>query len=223
VVRLFYLTNPEAPTGVTGIATAVRARSGIRQMFTYNELRAVVVRGTSEQINLAEFLFDQMDKPGVPGSGASADFRMNSDTDRLARVFYLPNTKTVQDFQQLVTTVRTVAQLRYAFTYNTARAVAVRGTDEQVALAKWLFVDLDAAKTADSAVHQYQLPSSSDEFVRVFYLTQATASLHETAVQIQSKTHDAWVCTHNAPNAIVIRGTTGQIAEAAELIRQQDH
>jgi hypothetical protein len=163
VVRVFYLANPEVPTGVQEIATAVRSLASIRQMFIYNDLRAVVVRGTSEQINLAEFLFAQMDKPDIPASRASAEFRMGSDS--LARVFYLPNTKTVQDFQQLVTLVRTIAELRYAFTYNTARAVGVRGTEEQIALAKWLIEDLDGAKSPDSGVHQYQLPSSSDEFV----------------------------------------------------------
>ena len=223
VVRLFFLTNPEVPMGVQEIATAVRALAGVRQMFTYNDLRAVVVRGTSEQINLAEFFFGQMDKPGIPGSGASAEFRMGSDS--LARVVYLPNTKTVQDFQQLVTAVRTIARLRYAFTYNIARAVGLRGTDEQVALAKWLFEDLDGAKGPDSGGHQYRIPSSSDDFVRVFYLAHAATSQHlgETMLQIQSKTHNAWVCIYNAPSAIVVRGTAQQIVRAAELTRQEDN
>jgi hypothetical protein len=66
VVRLFYLTNPEVPKGMQEIVTAVRSLANIRQVSTYDDLRAVVVRGTSEQINLAEFLFAQMDKPGVP-------------------------------------------------------------------------------------------------------------------------------------------------------------
>jgi hypothetical protein len=221
VVRLFFLTNPEVPTGVQEIVTAVRSLASIRQMFTYSDLRAVVVRGTSEQINLAEFLFAQMDKPGIPGSGASAEFRMGSDSQ--ARVFYLPNAKTFQDFQELVTVVRTTAQVRHAFTYNTARAVGVRGTDEQVALAKWLFEDLDGAKSPEPGVNQYQLPTSSDEFVRVFYLTHAALSLRETALQIQSKTNNAWVGIYNAANAIVVRGTAQLEGQAAEIIRLQDN
>ena len=65
VVRLFYLTNPDVPRGVQEIATAVRSLANIRQMFTYNDLRAVVIRGTSEQARVAEFLFAEMDKPAV--------------------------------------------------------------------------------------------------------------------------------------------------------------
>jgi hypothetical protein len=225
LVRVFYLTNPEVPQGVQEIVTAVRSTANIRQMFTYNDLRAVVVRGTSEQINLAEFLFAQMDKPDISGSGASAEFRMDAGPDGLVRVFYIPNTKTVQEFQEVVTLVRTIAQLRYAFAYNAPRAVGVRGTDEQIALAKWLFDDLDRAKSPDSSTHQYQLPSASDDFVRVFYLAHAATSqrLGETMLQIQSKTHNAWVCIYNAPSAIAIRGTAQQIAQAGQLIQQQDN
>jgi type II secretory pathway component GspD/PulD (secretin) len=223
VVRLFYLTNPEVPTGVQEIVTAVRSLADIRQVFTYDDLRAVVVRGTSDQINLAEFLFVQMDKPAVPESGPSTEFRMGPDS--LARVFYLPNTKTDQDFQVAVTVVRTIAQSRYAFSYKTTRAVAVRGTDEQVALAKWLFEDLDGAKSPDSGVHQYQLLSSSDEFVRVFYRAHDATSqrLGETLHQIESKTQGASWGVYTPTNAIVIRGTAQQIAGAAELIQQQDN
>jgi type II secretory pathway component GspD/PulD (secretin) len=223
MVRVFYLTNPEIPTGVQEIAIVVRSLAGVRQMFTYNDLRAVVVRGTSEQINLAEFLFAQMDKPGIPENGASAEFRMGPDS--LARVFYLPKTKTDQDFQVAVTVVRTIAQLRYAFSYSAARAVAMRGTDEQVALAKWLFEDLDGAKSPDSGVHQYQLLSSSDEFVRVFYRAHDATSqrLGETLHQIESKTQGASWGVYTPTNAIVIRGTAQQIAGAAELIQQQDN
>jgi hypothetical protein len=65
VVRLFYLTNPEVPRGVQEISTAVRCLADIRLMFTYNDLRAVAMRGTSEEARVAEFLFAQMDKPSV--------------------------------------------------------------------------------------------------------------------------------------------------------------
>jgi acyl transferase domain-containing protein len=58
----------------------------------------------------------------------------------------------------------------------------------------------------------------------VFYVRQAAVSLHETALEIQSKTHAAGVvCTYNAPKAIVVRGTAQQIAQAAQLIEHQDN
>lgn len=100
VVRLFYLTNPEVPTGVQEIAIAVNSLTGIPHMRTYNDLRAIAVRGTAEQVNMVEFLFAEMDKPAIQHtpsqhlpSAASPEFRMNQAPENLVRVFFVPNIK----------------------------------------------------------------------------------------------------------------------------------
>jgi hypothetical protein len=235
VVRLFYLTNPEVPRGMQEIATAVRSLASIRRMFTYNDLRAVAVRGTAEQGKVAEFLFAEMDKPAVvhtPAqklqSGASPEFRMKEPPENLVRVFYLPNTETVRDFQEIVTLVRSITNLRYAFTYNSSRAIGARGTDDQIALAKWLFANLDAASIpearSDPGAQEYRLSPTKDEFVRVFYLAHAVTREHlqETATQIRSKINARYVFTYSAPSAVAIRGTAQQIAQADRLIQEQD-
>jgi hypothetical protein len=230
VVRVFYLTNPEIPWGVQEISTAVRSLVNVRQMFTYNDLRAIVVRGTSEQVRTVEFLFAAMDRPAVqPGqnlqSSASPEFRMSEPPFNTVRVFYLPNTKTIRDFQEVVTLVRSISYLRYAFTYNAARAVPVRGTEDQMALAKSLFENLDAASATASGINdEYRVSPGTDEFVRVTYLTHATTPerLQETATRIRSKTGIRNLFTYNAPHAIVIRDTTEKLALAARLIQEQD-
>jgi len=226
LVRVFYLTNPQVPQGVQEMATAVRSLVNIRWMFTYNDLRATVVRGTSEQVNVAEFLFAAMDKPGIqPAASTSPEFRMNQQRDNLVRVFYLPNTKTVRDFQEVVTLVRSVTDLRYAFTYNASRAAAVRGSEDQIALTKWLFENLDAASTtaSRSGVNEYRFSPTSDDFVRVFYLTPAPTpeSLQETAGRVRQTFNIRRAFTYNAPSAIVIRDTAQKITLAGKLIQEQ--
>jgi type II secretory pathway component GspD/PulD (secretin) len=228
VVRLFYLTNPAIPNGVQEMATAVRSLANIRQMFTYNDLRAVVVRGTSDQINAAEFLFAEMDKPAQQlQSAPSSEFRMNEPPFNLVRVFYLPNTKTIRDFQEVATLVRSTADLRYLFTYNAARAVAIRGTGDQIALAKWLLEDLGKASIPESAkdyaTHEYRLSPTSDDFVRVFYLPHATTPDHllETAAEVRQKLIIRRAFTYSVPNALVIRDTAQKISQAEKLIQQQ--
>lgn len=225
LVRVFYLTNPPVPQGVQEIVTAVRSLANIRWMFTYNDLRAAVVRGTAEQVNVAEFLFAAMDKPGVqPAASTSPEFRMNQQPDNLVRVFYLPNTKTVRNFQEVVTLVRSVSDLRYAFTYNASRAVAVRGNDDQLALTKWLFENLDASTTTSrSGVNEYRLSPTRDDFVKVFYLAPAPTpeSLQETAARVRQTFNIRRAFTYSAPSAIVIRDTAQKIALADKLIQEQ--
>ena len=232
VVCLFYLTNPDIPQGMQEIATAVRSLVSIPRMFLYEDLRAIAVRGTSEQAGAAQFLFAEMDKPAVvhtPSqklqSSASSEFQMKEPSESLVRVIYLPNTKTVRDFQEVVTLVRSTTDLRWAFTYNAARAVGVRGTDDQIALAKWLFENLDAASTSShSGVNEYRFSPTTDDFVRVFYLASASAAEHlqETAAQVRQKFLLRRVFTYSVPSAVVIRDTAQKIALAGQLIQQQD-
>ncbi len=150
VVRVFYLSNTETMQRFQEICDwSVRSVGDIRRQFTYNALRAVVVRGTPDQAALAEFLFNEIDKPGVgldvsQRSGRSATYIYRpGGADSVLKVFYLPNTKTVRDFQELAMAVRTLTSARRMFTYNAPRAVAVRGTAEQIEVADWLFNALD--------------------------------------------------------------------------------
>lgn len=231
VVRLFYLTNPEIPRGVQEVATAVRSLVDARQVFAYNDLSAVAVRGTEEEIRTGEFLFNAMDRPAVqPGSNlqssASPEFRMNQQPENLVRVFYLPNTKTIRDFQEVATLVRSIMDVRRLFTYNAARAIAVRGTDDQMAVTKWLFANLDAASAtaSHSGAVEYRLSPTTDDFVRVIYLTHGTTPerLQETATQVRTRAGIRRLFTYSVPSAIVVRDTTEKLALAGRLIQEQD-
>ncbi len=66
--------------------------------------------------------------------------------DQVVKVFYLKNVTTPQEFQEIVTAVRSVTDIRRIFTYNEQNAAVVRGSTDQVALAEKLFHDLDKPK-----------------------------------------------------------------------------
>jgi hypothetical protein len=231
VVQIFYLRNTETMQRLQEVSTTVRSIGDIKRSFTYNALRAVAVRGTPDQAALAEFLFTEIDKPGIePGSSqqsrsSPAHIYRPDSAEGVVRVFYLPNTKTVQNFQELVTTVRTVVNVRRLFTYNAPRAVVVRGTAEQIELADWLFNELDKPTNSKNAhPPEYHLPTASDDVVRVFYLSnvQTVQRLQEIAVQAQSVTHQRAVLPYTAARAVIMRGTTAEIAEADRLIKARD-
>ena len=74
---------------------------------------------------------------------AQTEYKMEGTDDNIVRVFYLTNTPTVQDFQEVATLVRTIGEIRRVFTYNSPRALVVRGTASQTALADWLVANLN--------------------------------------------------------------------------------
>jgi general secretion pathway protein D len=66
--------------------------------------------------------------------------------DNVVRVFYVQNATSVQEFQEIVTAVRSVTEIRRVYAYNAQHAVLMRGTPDQIALAEKLIHDLDKAK-----------------------------------------------------------------------------
>lgn len=67
--------------------------------------------------------------------------------DSVVRVFYLSNLTTPQEIQEITTTLRTIANIRKVFQYNSLNAVIVRGSQDEVALAAKLVHDLDKPKS----------------------------------------------------------------------------
>ncbi len=67
--------------------------------------------------------------------------------DYVVKIFYIKNSTTLQELQEISTTVRSVTEIRRAFTYGAQNAILVRGTVDQVALAEKLILDLDKPKS----------------------------------------------------------------------------
>jgi general secretion pathway protein D len=67
--------------------------------------------------------------------------------DSVVKTFYLTNTTSVQEFQEIANAVRTATTIRTAFTYNAQKALVLRGTVDQIKLAEKLIHDLDRSKS----------------------------------------------------------------------------
>ena len=73
--------------------------------------------------------------------------------DEVVKVFYLRNPTSVQEFQEIVTAIRSVSDVRRMFTFNAQNAVVVRDTVDKVALVEKLLHDLDKPKAESSGGH----------------------------------------------------------------------
>ena len=63
VVKTFYLKNLTTPQELQEIATILRSVTDIRRVFTFNTQNVIMVRGTVDQVMLAEKLVSDVDKP----------------------------------------------------------------------------------------------------------------------------------------------------------------
>lgn len=152
VVRVFYPAHAATLQGLQEMATLMRSIGDIRRLFTYSAPRALVVRGTVEELALTEWLFDELDKSAnaQPSALGPAPYKYQasiSDEDTV-RVFYLPQTTTLQGVQETAIRIRVATRVRRIFTYNPRRAVALRGTAGQIAQAEQMIQELDKQLTA---------------------------------------------------------------------------
>lgn len=219
VVRLFYVPYAKSVPAFQEVVTAIRSATDIRRMFTYNAPRLVAARGTADQMAAAAWLFDQF---GKPETSAAAESRMPGTPDDVLQVLHFPHTQTVQDFQEMATVVRSVADIRRLFTYNDARAVVARGDADQLRLAAWLANQLDQTTSSTSPSAIYRLPGDNESVVRIFYLPQTTvAEFQKIVTSIRTTTRTRRAFTYNAIRATVFRGTETQLEQAAGLFAAQ--
>lgn len=66
--------------------------------------------------------------------------------DNVVRVFYLQNTTSQQELNEIAAALRAVTEIRRLLTYTTQMAILVRDTADKVALAEKLILDLDKPK-----------------------------------------------------------------------------
>jgi general secretion pathway protein D len=81
---------------------------------------------------------------------ANAIFVTNDNTtkrrdyeEQVMKVFYLQNVNTAQELQEILTAIRSVADIQRLFTYNAQMAIVARGEADRIALAEKIVTDLD--------------------------------------------------------------------------------
>jgi general secretion pathway protein D len=67
--------------------------------------------------------------------------------DEIVKTFYITNATSAQEFQEIATAVRTVADIRRVFTYTAQKAMVIRGPVDAVGLAEKVIHDLDKPKS----------------------------------------------------------------------------
>ena len=68
-------------------------------------------------------------------------------TDQVTKTFFVTNAATAQEFNEIMTSVRTITDIRRVFGYAAQKAIVVRGDVDAVNLAEKLIRDLDKPKS----------------------------------------------------------------------------
>ena len=125
----------------------IRTIADVQRMFPYAAQGAIALRGNAAQVALVEWLFHELDTPDRQAQNPAAyEYRLPSGVIDAVRVYYLTHAGTQQDIQAIASAVRTTASVQRIFPYGAQKALAMRGTDTQIAAAGRLIQELDKPK-----------------------------------------------------------------------------
>ena len=220
-VRMFFLAHVSTSQQLQEIVTNLRAIIDIKRLFIYDTLHALAVRGTGSQNAMATWLVNQLDQPiGVP-SPAPNDYALSGDD--VTHVFNLSNPRVPMETQEMVTLIRSVADIQRIFTYNARKTIVVRTSPDRMALTAWLVKQLDRPASTPSVTVQYTLPSGPDNIVGVFYLPNPSRErLNKAATQVRTTARVQRLFTYGTLGALAVRGTVGQVATAEKVIEEMN-
>jgi hypothetical protein len=170
---------------------------------------------------MATWLVNQLDQPiGVP-SPAPNDYALSGDD--VTHVFNLSNPRVPMETQEMVTLIRSVADIQRIFIYNARKTIVVRTSRDRMALTAWLVKQLDRPASTPSVTVQYTLPSGPDDIIGVFYLLSPSRErLNNAATQVRTTARVQRLFTYGTLGALAVRGTVGQVATAEKVIAEMN-
>lgn len=216
-VRVFYLTHGETLQDAQELVNLIRTTSDIQRGFPYATRNAIALRGTPEQIALAEWLFSRLDKPvdSQTAKASAYEFSQPSGAVDAVRVFYFTHDETAENLQQMINLIRVTADIQRIFSYDPRRSIALRGTPAQIALAEWLFTELDkvSPQTNKAETYEHPAPSGHGDAVRLYFFThnETQQDLQETIQLIRVTADIQRIFSYGPRRAIALRGTSAQI------------
>jgi general secretion pathway protein D len=117
--------------------------------------------------------------------------------DEVMKTVYVTNSTTVQDFQEIATAVRQLAEIRRTFTSNALRAIVMRGPADAVEMAEKLIHDLDKPK--------------SEVVIDIIVMQANTSRTRDLAASIVNSSGSPGLSlpiSFNPSNPVTIGGTT---------------
>ena len=227
--RILQFANTQTVQSAQEIAAVIKMIAGITQASLSTEQPlTLTIGGTADQLALAEWLFVELDQldPGQPNP-VMHEYRLTG-VENVVRVYHAAHTSTVQELQELATSIRAITDLRLLITQNAQRAVVMRGNADQMAVNEWLLSQMDKPVNEPirhSATSQYFTVDQDNRGVlQVFYVAHAKTfqdfQVVSTAMRTIAEVRSTFA--YNPSRALALRGSAGQMATAEWLFNQMD-
>lgn len=138
LARVFYVKNAAHPQAHQEVMTALRTLEDFHSITPCWSRRALVMRGTRQQLEFASWLMSEVDRPAAPQADIPDGLRQYqfAGSGEFVRIFFLKPPRSPQQLQQKFVAIRAQANISRAFPITAAHAIAARGAAAQLQLAE---------------------------------------------------------------------------------------
>ncbi len=133
-LRVFYPSLGMAPQALQESINAIRVVAEVQRAVAVNAVQAIVLKTTPEMAALSEWILRELDQPAA-ASPAWHNYSV-SFNGQVASVLHLVPVSTGQTAQQVASGIRSTTRMQRTSFCSLPRALAVRGTADQVAMAE---------------------------------------------------------------------------------------
>jgi phage host-nuclease inhibitor protein Gam len=146
-VRAFLLAHASNPQTLQEITNAVRAIADLQRVASVDANAAILVRGSSDQVELAAWVIRNLDRPaGVAAETKPLEYTYNDPSNRpqtAVRMFRLAHSTSPQALQEVANAVRSIADVHRLSVNPEVATLTLRATPDQASMAAWLVDELD--------------------------------------------------------------------------------
>jgi hypothetical protein len=143
ILKTFYLREGTSSQRLSEILRTLRQGLNLKYMIMNTSVTGITVRDTPERVAQAENLLAQSGLRDSSAAVAINSDKEHPDESHIVQTFYLGDSSTQVSLVEIVTALRTVLNIRLVASNKNAKAIAIRDTRGQVALAGKLIADLD--------------------------------------------------------------------------------
>lgn len=240
-VAVFRLPKTEPPQTYQELVNAARTIPELTDLYPVgfamsrgaSQAQAIVARGTSQKLRMAEWFLQQLESGGPGSTAATARFPTMGNPEAMkqhpemfpdhieARVLFTREKLPVQQFQEIVNAIRTIPELTKVFPSTGKAAVAFDGDPDRVALAEWIFQQLDRTAPEPSAGSPTHAAPSGDT-AQIFFMPGSLSedNFRSAVIRIRTSAGLSHVFPCTETRAVVVRGTAAKLEQASTIVKE---
>lgn len=218
----YHFTTPQTDESLQEAVTIVRTVAADPQVSADASTDTLTFSGPAEAVNLAAWVLPQIDK--ATADEAIHEYRLPSGD--IGRVIFIPGVPTPQTVQELVTILRTVADVQKIFTFTSNHAIVMRAPAWQAAFAGWILDQV--MQKPDSTPREFTVGGPDyrgmGHGARVNFLVNMTSprQMQEVLTVLRTVSDVQKVFSYTTSHALVLRADDTDLKRAEWIIQRLD-